>query len=53
VMVARERDQGGVALHSTNLACSVGRAVLGELTRRRHGLVLSYAGGETRRSDAT
>jgi hypothetical protein len=36
VMVARERDQGGVALHSTTLGCSVIRAVLGELTRRRH-----------------
>jgi hypothetical protein len=36
VMVARERDQGGVALHSTTLGCSVGRALLGELTRRRH-----------------
>jgi hypothetical protein len=31
VMVARERDQGGVALHSTTLGCSVIRAVLGEL----------------------
>ena len=30
-MVARERDQGGVALHSTTLGCSVVRAVLGEL----------------------
>ena len=36
VMVAREGDQGGVALHSTTLGCSVIRAVLGELTRRRH-----------------
>jgi len=36
VMVARERDQGGVALHSTTLWCSVGRAMLGKLTRRRH-----------------
>jgi hypothetical protein len=36
VMVARERDQGGVALHSTTLGCSVGRALLGKLTRRRH-----------------
>jgi hypothetical protein len=32
VMVARERDQGGVALHSTTLGCSVVRAVLGQLT---------------------
>jgi small ligand-binding sensory domain FIST len=30
VMVARERDQGGVALHSTTLGCSVVRAVPGE-----------------------
>ena len=30
VMVARERDQGGVALHSTTLGCSVVLAVLGE-----------------------
>jgi hypothetical protein len=29
VMVARERDQGGVALHATTLGCSL-RAVLGE-----------------------
>jgi hypothetical protein len=36
VMVVRERDKGGVALHSTTLWCSVGRAVLGKLTRRRH-----------------
>ena len=36
VMVARERDQGGVALHSTTPGCSVGRAALGKLTRRRH-----------------
>ena len=36
VMVARERDQGGVALHSTTLGCNVVRGVLGELTRRRH-----------------
>ena len=42
VMVARERDQGGVALHSTTLRCSVVRAVLGELTRRRHDCVLAY-----------
>jgi hypothetical protein len=42
VMVARERDQGGVALHSTTLGCSVGRAVLGELTRRRHDCVLAH-----------
>jgi hypothetical protein len=25
VMVARERDQGGVALHSTTIGCRVGR----------------------------
>ena len=31
VMVVRERDQSGVALHSTTLECSVVRAVLGEL----------------------
>src|SRR5512132_1597750 len=30
VMVARERDQGGVALHSMTLGCSVVRAVSGE-----------------------
>ena len=30
VMVARERDQGGVALHSTTLGCRVVRAVSGE-----------------------
>ena len=35
-MVVREPDQGGVALHSMTLRCSVVRAVLGELTRRRH-----------------
>jgi hypothetical protein len=35
-MVARERDQGGVALHPMTLRCSVVRAVLGELTRSRH-----------------
>jgi hypothetical protein len=42
VMVARERDQGGVALHSTTLACSVVRAALGELTRPRHDCVLAH-----------
>jgi hypothetical protein len=31
VMVARERDQGGVALHAMTLGCSVIRAVFGEL----------------------
>jgi hypothetical protein len=36
VMVARERDQGGVALHSTTLRYGVVPAVLAELTRRRH-----------------
>jgi hypothetical protein len=36
VMVARERDQGGVALHSMTLGCSVVWAGLGELTRCRH-----------------
>jgi hypothetical protein len=36
VMVARERDQGGVALHSTTLGYGVVPAVLAELTRRRH-----------------
>lgn len=30
VMVARERDQGGVALHSTTIGCRVVRAVSGE-----------------------
>jgi hypothetical protein len=30
VMVARERDQGGVALHSITLGCRVARAVSGE-----------------------
>src|SRR5438034_2243770 len=34
VMGVRERDQGGVALHSMTLGCLV-RAVLGEFTRRR------------------
>jgi len=34
VMVARERDQGGVALHSMALGYGVVPAVLGELTRR-------------------
>jgi hypothetical protein len=34
VMVVRERDQGGVALHSTTLGCSVVRGLLGKLTRR-------------------
>jgi hypothetical protein len=38
VMVARERDQSGVALHSTTLGQSVVRAVLAEFTRRRHDL---------------
>jgi hypothetical protein len=36
VMVARERDQGGVAPHSTTLGYGVVPAVLAELTRRRH-----------------
>jgi hypothetical protein len=42
VMVARERDQGGVALHSTTLGCRVGPAVLGELQGRldEHELVV-------------
>jgi hypothetical protein len=44
VMVARERDQGGVALHSTTLGCSVVQALLGELTRRRHDGVLALKG---------
>jgi hypothetical protein len=44
VMVARERDQGGMALHSTTLGCSVGRALLGELTRHRHDCVLALKG---------
>ncbi len=44
VMLARERDQGGVALHSTTLGCSVVQAVLGELTRRRHDCVLALKG---------
>ena len=42
VMVARERDQGGVALHSTTLRYSVVPAVLGELTRPRHDCVLAH-----------
>jgi len=42
VMVARERDQGGVALHSTTLGYGVVPAVLGELTRRRHDCVLAH-----------
>jgi len=36
VMVARERDQGGMALHSTTLRYSVVPAVLAKLTPRRH-----------------
>ena len=36
VMVARERDQGGVTLHSTTLGYGVVPAMLAELTRRRH-----------------
>jgi hypothetical protein len=36
VMVTRERDQGGVALHSTTLGYGVVPAVLAELTRHRH-----------------
>jgi hypothetical protein len=36
VMVARERDQGGVALHPTTLGYGVVPAVLAELTRLRH-----------------
>jgi hypothetical protein len=36
VMVARERDQGGVALHSTTLGYGVVPVVLAELTRHRH-----------------
>jgi hypothetical protein len=36
VMVARERDQGGVALHSMTLGYGVVPAVLAELARRRH-----------------
>jgi hypothetical protein len=31
VMVARERDQGGVALHSTTIGCRVGRVGRGIL----------------------
>jgi hypothetical protein len=46
VVVARERDQGGVALHSTTLGCSVIQDVLGELTRRRHDCDLAYHPGE-------
>jgi len=40
VMVARERDQGGVALHSTTLGYGVFPAALGEPTRRRHDCLL-------------
>jgi hypothetical protein len=36
VMVARERDQGGVAPHSTTLGYGVSPAVLWGITRRRH-----------------
>jgi hypothetical protein len=36
VMVARERDQGGVTLHSTTLGYGVVPAVLAGLTRHRH-----------------
>jgi len=36
VMVARERDQGGVALHSTTLGYDVVPAMLAKLTHRRH-----------------
>jgi hypothetical protein len=36
VMVARERDQGGVTPHSTTLGYGVVPAVLAELTRRPH-----------------
>jgi hypothetical protein len=42
VVVARERDQGGMALHSTTLRYGVIPAVLGELTRRRHDCVLAH-----------
>jgi hypothetical protein len=42
VMVARERDQGGVALHSTTRGYSVVPALLGELTRHRHDCVLAH-----------
>jgi hypothetical protein len=36
LVVARERDQGGVALHSTTLGYGFVAAVLAELPRRRH-----------------
>ena len=36
VMVARERDQGGVTLHPTTLGHGVVPAALAELTRHRH-----------------
>jgi len=36
VMVARERDQGGMAPHSTTLGYGVIPAVLAKLARRRH-----------------
>jgi hypothetical protein len=42
VMVARERDQGGVALHSTTRGYSVVPAVLGELSRHRHDGVIAH-----------
>ncbi len=42
VMVARERDQGGVALHSMTLGYGVVPAVLGELSRRRYDCVLAH-----------
>jgi hypothetical protein len=41
MMVARERDQSGVALHSTPPGYSAVPAVLGERTRRRHDRVLA------------
>ena len=43
VMVARERDQGGVALHSTTLGYGVVPAMLAELIRRRHHPVPQHA----------
>jgi hypothetical protein len=41
VMVARERDQGGVTLHPTTLGYGVIPAVLGEPTHHRHDCVLA------------
>ena len=51
VMVARERDQGGVALHSTTLGYGVVPAVLGELTRWPCRGRMATVGGTEARDD--